>query len=338
MSGSSGGSCSAGCERWPDERVQLVLPCQAGPWGRALRDALQELAEPPGLPAGGLRHGRRRRSMRPGSCSSTMTRGWRSSRASMARGTRTWRISSRRGRRLQLFDAIFRHAEGYDGLPDLAAVKAFILGAEETAAAYARNYGGTVKEIRKAQRVNEAFQQVLDDPAAGGGAAASCAEAAARRGRGLAESGRASALSDHISGPRALADPIADITDVYAFPSPERPGHLVLVHEHAAVRASRPTGSRTGSSTASGCVRSAARRGRLAVAVRRRRRGVRVRLCVLRPGRRRRRRGQEGACTTPERRHGRRSVWTTSRAVERTGCGSLRGRAGIRSSWTPRRR
>ena len=30
-------------------------------------------------------------------------------------------------------------------------------------------------------------------------------------------------MSDHISGPRALADPIADITDVYAFPSPERP-------------------------------------------------------------------------------------------------------------------
>jgi hypothetical protein len=36
-------------------------------------------------------------------------------------------------------------------------------------------------------------------------------------------------VSDHISGPRALADPIADITDVYAFPSPERPGRLVLV-------------------------------------------------------------------------------------------------------------
>ena len=44
--------------------------------------------------------------------------------------------------------------------------KAFILGAEETAAAYARNYGGTVKEIRKAQRVNGAFQRVLDDPRA----------------------------------------------------------------------------------------------------------------------------------------------------------------------------
>lgn len=36
-------------------------------------------------------------------------------------------------------------------------------------------------------------------------------------------------MSDHISGPRALADPIADITDFYAFPSPERPTHLVLV-------------------------------------------------------------------------------------------------------------
>ena len=36
-------------------------------------------------------------------------------------------------------------------------------------------------------------------------------------------------MSDHISGPRALADPIADITDVYAFPSPGRPGRLTLV-------------------------------------------------------------------------------------------------------------
>jgi len=36
-------------------------------------------------------------------------------------------------------------------------------------------------------------------------------------------------MSDHISGPRALAEPIADITDVFAFPSPERPGHLVVV-------------------------------------------------------------------------------------------------------------
>ena len=67
------------------------------------------------------------------------------------------------GPTLGLFDVIFRHVEGYEGLPNLAAEKEFILGAQQTAAAYARNYGGTVKEIRKAQRVNMAFQQVLDN-------------------------------------------------------------------------------------------------------------------------------------------------------------------------------
>ena len=70
------------------------------------------------------------------------------------------------GPTLQLFDAIFQHAEGYEGLPDVEAVKAFILSGQITAAGYARNYGGTVKEIRKALRVNKAFQQVLDDPEA----------------------------------------------------------------------------------------------------------------------------------------------------------------------------
>src|SRR5215213_7233029 len=70
------------------------------------------------------------------------------------------------GPTLELFDLIFRHVEGYEGLPDLDAVKTFIFGAQQTAAAYARNYGGTVKEIRKAQRVNAAFQQVLDHPEA----------------------------------------------------------------------------------------------------------------------------------------------------------------------------
>ena len=71
------------------------------------------------------------------------------------------------GPTLALFDVIFRHVEGYEGLPDSAAVRAFVLGAQVTAAAYARNYGGTVKEIRKALRVNDAFQRVLDDPEAG---------------------------------------------------------------------------------------------------------------------------------------------------------------------------
>jgi hypothetical protein len=68
------------------------------------------------------------------------------------------------GPTLALFDVIFRHTQGYDGLPDLAAVKAFVLSAQQTAAAYARNYGGTVREIRKAQRVNAAFERVLDHP------------------------------------------------------------------------------------------------------------------------------------------------------------------------------
>jgi hypothetical protein len=70
------------------------------------------------------------------------------------------------GPTLALFDAVFQHVEGYEGLPDLAALHTFILGAQVTAAAYARNYPGTVKEIRKALRVNDAFQRVLDDPAA----------------------------------------------------------------------------------------------------------------------------------------------------------------------------
>src|SRR6058998_2288061 len=68
------------------------------------------------------------------------------------------------GPTLALFDVIFRHTEGYGGPPDRAALKSFVLKAQQTAAAYARNYGGTVKEIRKAQRVNKAFQRVLDDP------------------------------------------------------------------------------------------------------------------------------------------------------------------------------
>ncbi len=71
------------------------------------------------------------------------------------------------GPTLELFDVIFRHVEGYEGLPDLAAVKQFVLSAQATAAGYARNYPGTVKEIRKAERVNNAFQQVLDAPEAG---------------------------------------------------------------------------------------------------------------------------------------------------------------------------
>ena len=36
-------------------------------------------------------------------------------------------------------------------------------------------------------------------------------------------------MADHFSGPRILFDPASDIADVFAFPSPDRPGRLVLV-------------------------------------------------------------------------------------------------------------
>jgi hypothetical protein len=34
--------------------------------------------------------------------------------------------------------------------------------------------------------------------------------------------------SDHLDGPRTIADPQADITDVFAFTSPQSPGHVVF--------------------------------------------------------------------------------------------------------------
>src|ERR1700758_4743124 len=36
-------------------------------------------------------------------------------------------------------------------------------------------------------------------------------------------------MSDHFSGPAVMGDPTIDITDFYAFLSPERPGNLVLI-------------------------------------------------------------------------------------------------------------
>ena len=36
-------------------------------------------------------------------------------------------------------------------------------------------------------------------------------------------------MSDHFSGPAVMGDPAVDITDFYAFPSPERSGNVVLI-------------------------------------------------------------------------------------------------------------
>src|SRR5262245_31568098 len=40
---------------------------------------------------------------------------------------------------------------------------------------------------------------------------------------------RVADMSDHFSGPRALADPAADLIDVFAFPAPSNPQRLVVV-------------------------------------------------------------------------------------------------------------
>ncbi len=36
-------------------------------------------------------------------------------------------------------------------------------------------------------------------------------------------------MGDQFSGPRVFSGPAADITDFYVFPSPDRPGHVVLI-------------------------------------------------------------------------------------------------------------
>ena len=35
-------------------------------------------------------------------------------------------------------------------------------------------------------------------------------------------------MSDHIDGPRQIGDPASDLTDLFAFTSPENPAHTVL--------------------------------------------------------------------------------------------------------------
>src|SRR5262245_60212644 len=40
---------------------------------------------------------------------------------------------------------------------------------------------------------------------------------------------RVAAMSDHFSGPRALADPAADLIDLFAFPAPNNPHRPVVV-------------------------------------------------------------------------------------------------------------
>ena len=163
MTSSETGAVPSGRECRADERVQLVLPRQARRGGVVAGGAAGSAGHA-GLPAGRLRHGDRRRSTRRRfvlfdddtrlAFITSFDGPWDAYMADFFTS----------GPTLELFNIIFGNVEGYDGLPDIAALQAFILDAQQTAAAYARNYGGTVKEIRKAQRVNAAFQQVLDHP------------------------------------------------------------------------------------------------------------------------------------------------------------------------------
>ena len=165
MSASETGTARAGLSVGPTSEFSLFFHVKPGE-GESLRAALRDLQETPGY--------------RPGDYGMAIATIHEARFVLFDDDTRLAFITSfdgpwdaymedffTSGPTLELFDLIFQHTEGYEGLPDLAALKAFILGAEESAAAYQRNYGGTVKEIRKALRVNEAFQRVLDDPAAG---------------------------------------------------------------------------------------------------------------------------------------------------------------------------
>ena len=73
-----------------------------------------------------------------------------------------WTLTWRTSRLVSAFDSIFRHV-GYEGLPDLAAVKDFILSAVVT-----EGHSRVPRHIEEIRRrcVWQAFQRVLDDPGA----------------------------------------------------------------------------------------------------------------------------------------------------------------------------
>jgi hypothetical protein len=67
-----------------------------------------------------------------------------------------------------IFDAIYSHCEGYPGLSNLDAVKDWFMENTVEAVNYTCVYPeATVKDIWKALAVQEAFQEVLDNPEAG---------------------------------------------------------------------------------------------------------------------------------------------------------------------------
>ncbi|MEU4701540.1 hypothetical protein [Nonomuraea dietziae] len=62
-----------------------------------------------------------------------------------------------------LFDAVLQHTEGYPGIHD-PNIKDFVLAHQATAASYFRAIpDATLKDLQKGQRVQEAFQRLLDE-------------------------------------------------------------------------------------------------------------------------------------------------------------------------------
>src|SRR3954454_6656137 len=143
MSGSEPGAARPGARVGPTSEFSLFFRVTPGKGG-ALRDALRELQDHPGY--------------RPGDYGMAIATIHEARFALFDDDSRLLFATSfdgpwdsymedfaTSGPTLQLFNAIFSHTEGYSGLPDVAAVRAFILGAEVSSAAYARNYPGTVK-------------------------------------------------------------------------------------------------------------------------------------------------------------------------------------------------
>ncbi|MFD6885184.1 hypothetical protein [Streptomyces sp. NPDC059957] len=61
-----------------------------------------------------------------------------------------------------VFDGILQHTEDYPGIRD-PKIKDFVMAHQHTAAGYSRAIpDATVKELKKALRVNRAFQELLD--------------------------------------------------------------------------------------------------------------------------------------------------------------------------------
>jgi hypothetical protein len=135
-----------------------------------------------------------------------------------------------------------------------------------------------------------------------------------------------------------MAEPIADITDAYAFPSPEVPGRLVLVMN--TLPFAPPSARFSDGLIYRFRLRPVAAPARddlapFAVAAE-----EFTFDCVFSPplnGDGARGPSQDGTCTTAAVRRSP-SAWTTSGAARRTAFESSPGRAGTRSSWTPPRR